>query len=81
VDYPAHTAEQLGAILRGFRKQRGLTQQELAARVGLAQKAVSAAETHPGRVGLERLLELLGALEVELVLRDKPARPRSRREW
>ena len=69
--FPAHTAHQLGAILRGYRLQRGLTQAELASQMGVAQKAVSLAETHPERMGVARLFGLLSALQVELVLRDR----------
>ena len=78
MDYPAKTARQLGAILRAFRRSRGMTQAQLAARVGLTQKAVSMAETHPERIGVERLFHLVAALEVDLVLSDRRARAASR---
>jgi HTH-type transcriptional regulator / antitoxin HipB len=79
--YPAHTPSQLGPLLRGFRKQRGLTQAALAARVGLAQKAVSLAETHPERMGVERLFRILAGLEVELVLRERDSTVRKTGGW
>ena len=79
--YVATTAKQLGAVLRGFRRERGLTQQQLAARLGLAQKAISAAETHSDRVGVERLFQLLSVLDVELVLRNKTTAKPPRTEW
>lgn len=78
MDYPAKTPGQLGAILRGFRRSRGMTQAQLAARIGLTQKAVSLAETHPERIGVERLFRLAAALEVDLVLSDRRARTASR---
>ncbi len=81
MEFSAHTPEQLGAILRGFRRERRLTQQQLASKVGLAQKAISVAETHPERMGLPRLFQLLAALDVELALRDKAAQRRPRTEW
>ncbi|MHB8876629.1 MAG: helix-turn-helix domain-containing protein [Myxococcaceae bacterium] len=81
MNFPAHTPGQLGAIVRGFRRMRGLTQQQLASRVGLAQKAISIAETHPERMGLGRLFQVLGALDVELLLCDKEPRQRSRADW
>jgi HTH-type transcriptional regulator/antitoxin HipB len=80
MEFAAHTPAQLGAVVRGFRRQLGLTQQQLAARVGLAQKAISLAETHPERMGLERLFQLLGALGLHLVLRDQ-ATPKRPVEW
>lgn len=81
MDFPAHTPAQLGAVLRGFRRERGLTQHELASQVGLAQKAISIAELHPERIGVERLFQLLATLGVELVLRTKKAKQGSRAEW
>jgi HTH-type transcriptional regulator / antitoxin HipB len=55
-----------------------MTQGQLAARIGITQKAVSIAETHPERIGVERLFHLAAALEVDLVLRDRRARTASR---
>lgn len=81
MDYPVGTAEQLGAILRGFRKQQGLTQKDLAARLGLAQKAVSAVETHPSRVSVDRLFAMLGALGGELVIRDRSSKRGAKVDW
>jgi len=78
----AKTPAQLGAILRGFRKQRGLTQQTVADRLGLPQKMVSLAETHPDRLPLTRLFQLLDALGVELTLGDASSPgPRRKVEW
>jgi HTH-type transcriptional regulator/antitoxin HipB len=71
---------QLGAILRGFREQRGLTQQALAGRLGLPQKTISLAENHPERMKVARLFQLLGALGVELTLQNAGAAS-SRAEW
>lgn len=81
VTFVAQTPEQLGAVLRGYRQMRGLTQAELAARIGLAQKAISAAETHPRRMGVDRLYRILAALDVEMVFRDKKKRPPTVSEW
>lgn len=77
----AKTPRQLGAILRGYRKQRGLTQRELAGRLGWPQKAISLAETRPGAMSVERLFQLLSALEVEVTLRDQKAGNVSKAEW
>ena len=79
--FVATTADQLGPLLRGFRRQRGMTQQQLAAGLGLAQKAISETESHSGRIGVKRLFQLLSALEVELVLSDKRAPKGSKIEW
>ena len=71
-EYMALTAYQLAQVLRGYRKALGLTQREAAARGGLLQKTVWTLETSPGKPTIESLYRLLGALEVELVLRAKP---------
>lgn len=62
---------QLGQVLRGFRKSRGLTQSEAGGRVGLRQEAISHFENDPGPSSVERLFRILAALDVELVLRDR----------
>jgi HTH-type transcriptional regulator/antitoxin HipB len=77
----ARSSEQLGAQLRNWRKSRQLTQVQTAERIGLMQKAVSALETDPGRASVERLFQLLSALDLELILRDKGDQHASAREW
>jgi HTH-type transcriptional regulator/antitoxin HipB len=76
----ATSPAQLGPILRGFRQAQGLTQKAFAARLGLAQKAISLAETHPDRMSTARLFELLGALGVELTLSNRPV-SKTQGEW
>jgi HTH-type transcriptional regulator/antitoxin HipB len=63
---------QLGALLRGVRRQRGLSQQELALRAGgTSQARLSQLELQPGRLTVERLLLILAALDLELVVRPR----------
>lgn len=81
MDFLANTPAQVGSILRGFRQRRGLTQAELAGLIGLPQKAISLAETHPDRIPLARLFQILGALEAELTLRERSTRSHARAEW
>jgi len=71
MDYTIKTNHQLGQALRSCRKERGLTQAVLGARVGLSQTDVSALEQNPGRSSAERLMRLLSALDLEIVLQDK----------
>jgi HTH-type transcriptional regulator/antitoxin HipB len=77
----AKTPEQLGAILRGYRQKQSLTQEQLAARLGLPQKTISIAETHCERVNVARLFQILGALGIELTLAENPSRQTSKSEW
>jgi HTH-type transcriptional regulator/antitoxin HipB len=72
LEYLALTPHQLAQVLRGFRTARGLTQREAAARGGLLQKTISSLETAPEKSSIEILYRLLTALEVELVVREKP---------
>lgn len=63
--------EQLGPVLRGFRKSKGLTQAEMAARTGMRQKTVSSLETAPSRSSVDTLMRYLAALDAELHLAEK----------
>jgi HTH-type transcriptional regulator/antitoxin HipB len=78
--YPIQTPRQLGAVLQGFRQQRGLTQAQVARASGLQQSAVSELELDSSMASLNRIFKLLAALDVELVVRPRDAtRPGS--EW
>lgn len=74
MDFTVRNVDQLEPILRSFRTSRGLTQVELAGRMGVTQQAVSLLEAAPHRASFERLLAVCGALDIEIVLRDKRAR-------
>ncbi len=71
-EYRLRTAQQLSVLLQAFRKEAGLTQNEVALRLGVTQQTYSTLERHADSVGVARLLKLLGILGVELVL-SKPA--------
>lgn len=71
--YIVHTAEQLPALLKAFRKESGLTQKQVAASLGVTQQTLSALERNAHRMSAERLLHLLGILGVEMVLQGKEA--------
>lgn len=70
-DFTVRTAEQLPALLQAFRKQAGLSQAATAMRLGVTQQTLSALERNAAKVSADRLLELLGLLGVELVLRQR----------
>lgn len=74
-DFTVRAAEQLPALLQGFRKQSGLTQADTAMRLGVSQQALSHLERHADKVSADRLLELLSILGVELVLRKTSESP------
>jgi HTH-type transcriptional regulator/antitoxin HipB len=79
-DYSIKTPKQLGSVLQGFRRERGLTQTKVGSRVGLAQKAVSKIELAPERAGLNLIFKVLAALDLELVVRPRGI-PARRSEW
>jgi len=66
---------QAGQILLSRRKALKLSQQEVAAKLGIAQSRLSALEDDPGRLSLERLIALANILGLEVTLQDKPASP------
>jgi HTH-type transcriptional regulator / antitoxin HipB len=71
MDYSIKTPQQLGQVLKGFRRDRKLTQGVLSARVGLAQNTISKIETNPTRSNVEGVFKLLAALDLDLVLRSR----------
>lgn len=71
MDYPARTPEQLGKILRAFRKNAGMTQQEVGSLVALLQKSVSVLETKPENIPIRQLFKMLSALGLEVAIRPK----------
>ena len=86
MDYAVRTPAQLGQVVKGVRRQRGLTQSAAGRRVGMLQGAVSLVEADPGKVSVAKLFRLLSALDLDLVVREKGtvAGPRGRRkrpEW
>lgn len=70
--FTVRTAEQLPSLLQAFRKEAGLTQGEVALRLGVSQQTYSAMERNADKVGAARLLKLLNILGVELAL-GKPS--------
>ena len=63
---------QLGLLLKGVRRQLGLSQQELALKAGgTSQARFSQLELKPGRFTVERLRLILAALDLELVVRPR----------
>ena len=70
-DFTIKTPKQLGAVLRGYRTSKKLSQQGVGMRAGLPQPIISKIESSSGRITLSRLLKVLAALDLELVVRPK----------
>lgn len=71
--YPIRILTQLNPVLQGFRKSRGLSQADVAARLGVSQQSYARLEANPGRASMARVLAVLQALEVDLVLSPRGA--------
>lgn len=69
--YPIKTLSQLPLLLKGFRKEKGLTQAALAERLGITQQSYAYFEANPATATLERLFMVLRLLDVEISL-DQP---------
>lgn len=74
-EFTPRTADQLPILLQAFRKETGLTQKEVALRLGVTQQTYSSLERNAETMGAARLFKLLSILGVELVLRKTDARP------
>ncbi len=66
--YPIKTLQQLPLFLKGFRKEKGLTQAAMAERLGISQQAYARFEANPETANLERLFLVLRTLNVEISL-------------
>jgi HTH-type transcriptional regulator/antitoxin HipB len=75
------TPQQIGAILASRRKQLGLSQAELAARVGLSQNRLSVLEKNSSTLTARQMVALLNALGLDLAINDRPAGAKPKAEW
>ena len=71
----AHTAKQLGQVLRSQRKAQKVTQKTAASIVGLLPKTISRLEHDTETAAIESLFKLLSALDLELVISSKSQQP------
>lgn len=60
--------QQLGPTLKGLRKQKGLTQIQMAKQSGLGQKTISLLETEPWRSSVDSLVRYIAAVDVAMSL-------------
>ena len=66
--YPIKTLSQISLLLKGFRKEKGLTQAVMAERLGITQQSYAYFEANPATATLERLFLVLRMLDVEISL-------------
>ena len=70
--YVIQIPSQLPSHLRALRKTKGLTQAELATRVGVDQTRIAKIERDPLSVSVKQFLQILSALGVQLTLEPMP---------
>ena len=70
MDYPVTLSGQLPLLLKSLRKSRGLTQSELARRLGVVQSRVADIERDPCAVSVEQMLQVLAMLGARFVVRE-----------
>ena len=66
--YPLKTLSQLPLVLKGFRKEKGLTQAAMAEKLGITQQSYAYFEANPATATLDRLFMVLRLLDVEISL-------------
>lgn len=66
--YLIKTLSQLPLLLKGFRKEKGLTQAGMAERLGITQQSYAYFEANPATATLERLFTVLRMLDIEISL-------------
>lgn len=66
--YIARSSRQLGAVIRRARKQKGMSQTELAGLAGLRQELVSKIETGQEGTRLSSIYALFAALDLEMIV-------------
>lgn len=73
MEYPVLTPAQLALHLRSIRKARQMTQAELGTKLGVNQARVGKIERDPSSVSVGQLMQMLGLLDIRLVLKDAAA--------
>ena len=71
MDQIARTATQIGQALRRRRKALGLTQAQVGEKAQVRQETVSKLESGRPGAPLHTMLAVLGALDLELVIRER----------
>ena len=74
MSHVVRSPEQLGTLIRRARRQRGMTQANLAGLTGLRQELVSRIETGHEGTKLSSIYALFAALNLELIVDDRNAK-------
>jgi HTH-type transcriptional regulator/antitoxin HipB len=72
---------QIGEILRGRRKARRVSQEQLAKKLGVSQSRLSAIEAGTAALTVDRLIALANLLDLQLVVQDKAKTAGPQTDW
>jgi HTH-type transcriptional regulator / antitoxin HipB len=80
--HPINHATQVGATLGARRKALGLSQTDVATRLGISQNRLSELESRPETLTVAQLLALLNVLGLEMTLAERAGgKTKSSPEW
>lgn len=71
MDHLLQLPDQLALHLKSLRKAAGVSQAELAQRLGVSQSRVAAIERDPAAISVRQLMEILQLLDVDLLMRPR----------
>ena len=71
MDNIARTQKQLGSIIRRCRKNNGMSQGALGSKASLRQATISSIENGESDASLTTMMDILAALDLELVVRPR----------
>lgn len=71
MDNIARTQKQLGSIIRRYRKNNGMSQGVLGSKASLRQATISDLEKGDSDASLKTMMDILAALDLELVVRPR----------
>jgi HTH-type transcriptional regulator / antitoxin HipB len=77
---PILTPNQISLALVARRRALGMSQSDVARKVGLSQPRYSQLESDPARLTVARLFSLIGVLGLEITLEERPISPTTM-EW
>ncbi len=73
----ARTAKQVGVAVRRHRRALGWSQSDLGSKAGLRQATISTLESGEPGTRLRTLVDVMAALDLEVVIRDRSKAPKS----
>ncbi|QPH54663.1 helix-turn-helix domain-containing protein [Pontivivens ytuae] len=71
MDHIARTPKQIGDALRRIRRSQDQTQSETGRKAGLRQETLSKIETGNPATKIQTICDILAALDLELVIRER----------